>query len=490
VERFTRIALSVGNIGGFAMAHATVRPSRVIWITTDHQRFDCVAANGNPAIHTPNLDRLVKGGVSFDNVFIQHPACMPSRASFMTGLYPTQTGVTCNGMELPFTGVQTCADIFAQNGFETAQIGKLHFQCHWSHDLRLSPRHPYGFHYFMLAEEPGRYDDAYGMWLRTEHPEHAREMTMPRVFFAGPKKHEKHLVTVEAPAEFSHPGFCATQTIKYLTHCQGQPRCFLHMGMYAPHPPFNPPKDIFARYANAALPQPEWREDETADKPDPLRRSILEYRKLGYDATTQRRYFYAMCTLLDSQVGRLLDFLEKRGELDDTLILFMSDHGDMLGDHSLYNKSQYYHQVLRVPAIMHWPRGLSGGRRVAGLVEAVDLLPTLCDLAGVNPAVPMSGISIADALRSGKTESLRPDVLTMHGAPQQPLEGALRTAEFNYIRFGQGREVLFDLKRDPNEFVNCAQKDEYRPRLVEMRERLLDRILAAGRSTLPAHFPY
>ena len=156
------------------------RPRHVLWITTDHLRYDCLGANGNPAIHTPNLDRLAAGGVVLDRCYAQNPLCMPSRVSFMTGQYPCRTGVTCNGPALPEDRGPTCAQVFAAAGYETAQIGKLHLEPHDEMDLDPAGRLRYGFDFMALSEEPGCYEDAYVRWLRSEHPEHERTMRMPR----------------------------------------------------------------------------------------------------------------------------------------------------------------------------------------------------------------------------------------------------------------------------------------------------------------------
>ncbi|MHC4502791.1 MAG: sulfatase-like hydrolase/transferase, partial [Planctomycetota bacterium] len=155
-------------------------PKNVIWITTDHMRYDCIGAHGNAAMHTPNLDFLVEHGVSFHSCFAQNPVSMPSRASFMTGLYPQQTGVTTNGHVLPADFPLVPARLFARGDYQAAQIGKLHFQEHEDSDLDPRARHDYGFDVFWIAEEAGCYEDAYMTWLRTEYPELVETFRVPR----------------------------------------------------------------------------------------------------------------------------------------------------------------------------------------------------------------------------------------------------------------------------------------------------------------------
>lgn len=137
------------------------RPTRVIWISSDHMRYDHIAAHGNPAMITPALDRLVEQGTGFDQCYVQNPICMPSRCSFMTGLYPQQTGITLNGQCLPADFHPTAAHAFKAGGYHTAQIGKLHLQPHDELDFDPRPRHAYGFDVLWLSEERGNYSDAY-----------------------------------------------------------------------------------------------------------------------------------------------------------------------------------------------------------------------------------------------------------------------------------------------------------------------------------------
>lgn len=467
---------------------ATVsRPRHIIWITTDHMRYDCISANGNPAVRTPNLDRLAAGGLVLEHCYGQSPVCMPSRASFMTGQYPCRTGVLTNGQTLPPERGPTCAEVFRAAGYETAQIGKLHLEPHDDMDLDPTPHRRYGFEYMALSEEPGCYDDAYTRWLRGRYPEHAETMRVPRPDERVHRGDSFDCRTVDAPPEASHAGFVASQTIQYLAYSRPS---FIHMGIYAPHPPLNPAAECYEPYRGAEVPPAHWREAEEADKPPPLRNMLSARRDVPPEEWRERRrFFYAMCTLLDSQVGRVIEALEERGELNETLILFMSDHGDMDGDHRMVSKqSSFYEEVMRLPVIIHWPAGgIVGGQRISGLVEAVDLLPTLCELAGVAIPRQVQGRSFAGRLM---TDQLRDDVLAMHAAPQRDIWAMLRSQEFKYIRYGPDAEVLYDLGNDPEEYTNCADDEAYREQLHEMRDRTLQRMLGAASSGIPRHRPY
>jgi arylsulfatase A-like enzyme len=466
---------------------AAAQPRHVIWISTDHMRYDCIGAHGNPAIHTPNLDRLVDGGVSLENCYGQNPLCMPSRASFMTGQYPCRTGVLCNGQELPPDHEPTAARAFAGAGWETAQIGKLHLQCHSEMDLDPRPSADYGFHYMALSEEPGCYEDAYLRWLRAWHPHYERTMRVPRPYERMQQGESVGCGAVDAPAEVSQAGFVAGHTIQYL----GGQQSFIHAGIYAPHPPLNPPQEMLAQYEGVELPERIARENEAEDKPEPLSNMLGWCERDRAHWLERRRLFYAMVTMLDSQVGRIMDHLESRGELEETLILFMSDHGDMDGDHWLFSKQpSFYDQVMRLPAVFHWPAGLPAGRRVSDLVENVDLLPTVCDLAGVPLDRRFQGRSAAAWLRGEADGEFRRDALSMHAGPGADIWAMLRTREAKYIRYGPGDEVLYDLQADPEEFYNIAGNPDAADRLHALRDRLLQRMLGAATSMQPRHRPF
>lgn len=450
------------------------RPRNIVWITTDHMRYDCVGANGNPAMHTPNLDALAEGGVRFADCYANNFVCMPSRCSFMTGCYPEQTGVMQNGQELPDDFPWTAPRVFGAGGYRTVQIGKLHFQGHEDMDLDPRPRNTYGFDVFQLSEEPGCYEDAYRTWLRGEHPELVDAFTVPRPMSQDRRKERTQFQVLDAPWEASHSGWVATQACRYLGAwgVRREPQ-FMHLGFYAPHPPLNPTREMAAPYEGVELPELARREDDWNDPGDLPQETLEAYR----------RHFYAMVTGVDMAVGRVCDELRRIGQLEDTLIVFGSDHGDHCGDHGRIAKGPtYYESVMHMPWILHWPNGFpQGGRRIDGLVEMVDILPTLCELAGISPPAAMQGRSYAQSLLSGAPITPRSDVYgTGLGGKIM-----LRTPERKYLRYHGDRrnpEVLYDLVQDPGEFRNVAGDAAYADELPALRERALERVLEASSS--------
>ncbi len=460
------------------------KPKHVVFITTDHMRYDCIAAHGNAAMRTPNLDLLVNQGVSFDQCHVQSPLCMPSRGSFMTGLYPWQTGVTANGHRLPPEFTPTMPRLFAAAGYETAQIGKLHFEPHEDHDLDPRPRHDYGFDHFWIAEEAGCYEDAYMTWLRTEHPELVETFRVPRST-APDRGAETRGRVLDAPWTASHSGWIAAQADRYLSRRAKPRQVFAHLGFFAPHPPLNPTADVFAPYADAQLPALRLAGEEWHDKPAPLAGMLQAHARqwAPEQLVEYRRHFYALVTGVDNAVGQVLDRLRHESVLEDTLIVFTSDHGDMCGDHQMVLKHHsFYDELTRVPCVLYWPRGLgTTPRRVGGLTELIDLMPTMLALCGQAVTAPLAGRNLAPDLLAGREPAGREDVLSMY----HPDSTMLRSATHKYIRWNaQGTEVLYDLRSDPGELVNRAADPAAAAELQRMRDRMLTRVLAASQSPL------
>ena len=464
----------------------------MIWITTDHMRYDCIGANGNQSIHTPNLDFLAENGVSFDNCFAQNPLCMPSRASFMTGLYPQQTGVTHNGHCLPPDFEPVVAKCFKAGDFLTTQIGKLHFQPHEDNDLMPCGRYNYGFDKFYAAEEPGPYEDAYMTWLRTEYPELVDTFRIPRS--TSPKRNSSESINIlDAPWQASFSGWVAEQTKRHINGFGGNKnadRDFIHMGFYAPHPPLNPTEEMFAAYKNSAVKIPRFQKtDEAADKPPPLAAILSEHNKRSHEHyLNYRKHFYAMVTGVDMAVGGVIDQLRKRKELDETLIIFSSDHGDMCGDHSSSSKHHsFYDEIMHLPLIIFWPDVLGcRPRRITGLVEMVDLLPTILGLCGIIVPRVMSGNDYSSNILNGSDIEGRDTVMAFH----YPNTLMLRSQAYKYIRYQENEEVLYDLEIDPGETVNQAENQEYSEILHMMRNKSVTRLAEASRSRLPRHYEF
>ena len=451
----------------------TTRPN-ILLISTDHMRYDNVGANGNPHMHTPTLDRLAREGVSLENCFVQNPVCMPSRASIWTGRYCQNHRVTTNGITLPKSET-TIAHALQNAGYFTANVGKLHFLPHFGKDRDHRQNEAlyagYGYEFNLLSDEPGCYPDAYMQWVERHAPQHVDACRVPLP--TGARGHFDEWV-FGAPEEYSHPACIAGQVRELVEAHTGTRPFFISAGFYAPHPPLNPPQRYLDMYQPDDLPLPEIHDSES--------------QRPGYrfaDITPARwqrtkAYFYAMCSTVDHYVGQMLEALESAGLADNTLIVFTSDHGDALGDHGAVGKGpSNYDSIVRVPCLLWAPGRLPAGRRVEALVESIDLFPTLCHYADTPMPVGVKGRDLAELLE-GATEDGREDILIEVKDPSSGFSlKTLRSREFKYFRYHDGREVLYDLREPEPEVFDRAADPEWRQPLEAMRERLLARLIDA-----------
>ncbi|MEM6822533.1 MAG: sulfatase-like hydrolase/transferase [Verrucomicrobiota bacterium] len=455
-------------------------PSRIIWITADHMRTDHIASWNSPWMQTPNLNRIAESGVNFRECFAQSPLCMPSRCSFMTGLYPQQTGVTTNGHCLPNDFKPTVAHSFSEAGYITAQIGKLHFQPHEDMDFDPRERHDYGFDIFQLSEEAGCYESPWFRWLEGKYPEYKDAFRVPRPS-SDERTQEYCLRPVDAPWQASQAGWIV-DSAKRLLKSRADDRMFMHLGFYNPHPPLVPAREALDTYSEVEFPEIKKLPVEWGDKPEPLA-SLLKSQceRSSKELKEFQLGLAAMVTEMDLAIGSLIEYLESKGLLDDTLLVVSSDHGDMAGNHGMILKNcSFYDDIMRVPLILHWPKGLGKERRdITGLVELVDVMPTLLGLCNAPESPVFQGNNYAAELAEGSSITGRDDVIAYH-------EGGylmLRSKDHKYIRYeATGGEVLFDLTENTPEVINLVDDSSQSALVNQIRDRALGRSLMASDS--------
>ncbi len=461
-----------------------MRRPNILILYTDQQRWDALGANGNAEILTPNLDQLAQQGVNFDHYFVQNPVCMPSRVSFLTGQYPSKLGITQMGVPVPHDAV-TLPRLLKPYGYRSANIGKLHFLPHANRDHRV-PHPDYGFDHLEIADEPGPYEDAYRAWVRRQRPDQLNNISvglppMTTVWYDAMKikDHVKHRVdgprfdfggAVPFPGDddVTHSAFVAEQTIEFLTQ-QSDAQPFLCIaGFYSPHSPWVVPQRFLDMYDPDKLTVPTYPPDVEARRDDKFTDENLRSAKHGY---------YAMITEVDYHVGRILDTLTEQYLVEDTIVIFTSDHGEWLGDHLRYGKGYPGSDVVsRVPFIVRWPNGgLGVGQTVHEIIEGVDVVPTLMACAGMQIAPHLQGESLFNVLQDPSTADDGMALMEATGWKH------LRTAHFRYVIHDDGREHLWDIETDPLEYNDIAQDEAYASVLAEHRHMLIQRLLQAER---------
>ncbi len=426
------------------------RPPNILFFFTDMQRFDTIGALNNPLIQTPNLDRLVREGTAFENAFSPCPVCIPARYSMHYGLYAQRTGLVEN-RTMPADNGASLPGLLAKAGYRTHAVGKCHF----------TPDHAAGrgFQTRRIQEEcvsdPAR--DDYVAWLRDRgldyyEPQGARgEMYyIPQISSYPVEAHPSHWV--------------GDETIRFLREQRGRQEPWMVFSSFIhPHPPFALPKPWHKLYRTPEMPTPFLPENR-ADLQVCINRSQnrYKYRDRGLDLQllrTIRAYYYATISFVDFQIGRVLSELEEAGALDNTLVLFSSDHGELLGDYGCFGKRSMHDPSARVPLLARQPGRFAAGARCATAVSLVDILPTALESAGVPwRDRGLDGVDLAE-VAAGRVAADRV-VYSQHEAGPRALHMAV-SRRWKYVwSAGDDREFFFDRENDPREVVNLADAAE------------------------------
>ena len=463
-----------------------MRRPNILILYTDQQRWDTLGANGNREILTPNLDALAKSGVNFSHHFVQNPVCMPSRISMLSGRYPSSLGITHMGVPVP-QETMTLPRLLKRYGYRSANIGKLHFLPHANRDHRL-PHPDYGFDHLEISDEPGVYEDAYRAWARQRAPEQMDSISAgippaTRTWYRtmGIDDEVVHRGDPEGRFDFdggipfaaddglTHSAFVAEQTIEYIRQQGSQP--FLCIaGFYSPHAPWMAPQKYLDLYDPEKLSVPEFPVEIERQRP----------RKSGQrfsDAHLRRakQGYYAMISEVDDHVGRILGALDAEGLRENTVVVFTSDHGEWLGTHLKFGKGYPADDaVSRVPLIVSAPDGKSG-QNVDDIVEAVDIVPTLLSLAGIQAPPTLQGVSLADVVTRGAEASKQAALTEGDGWK------CLRNRDYRYLIHSDGSECLWHIKSDPGEYADVVNDPAHQPALSRCRRQLLERLLQMER---------
>jgi len=465
----------------------------ILWITTDRQRFDTLGCYGNLWTRTPHLDALAGKGVLFEHAYCQSPICSPSRASFLTGRYPRTTRVNRNGQVIP-ADERLASRLFADAGYLCGHVGKMH----------LAPGAPQAGHW-----SERRIDDGYVFYQWSLHHNNA-EMS-PYAAWLDQQGVDYHAEPVNGspyvqfglPSAQTNVSWIADQVIGFVRGCAKVKKpWFCTMGIEDPHNPFDPPREYLERYLPQLdrIPLPRYSPGELDTKPvfQRIDRDGVWGSGAGHFAASQmseddhrliRAAYWAQIDHIDAVLGRVLNALRNADQADNTIIVFHADHGEMLGDHGIYFQGAYFYQeMLHIPLLIHWPTGLAGPRRCPGLVELVDIAPTLLEAAGLPVYPGMQGCSLWPIL-SGTVDA-QPHREDVYAEYYQAIPNtykrcggahatALRSRDY-FISVVHTLEAgeLYDLRKDPGEVHNLWDDTDYRDVKSKLLKRLCDRMAA------------
>lgn len=452
-----------GAAGQVEHQGADMERPNILLLMTDQQRPDSLGCYGSPVARTPNLDRLAREGVLFENCYVQNPLCCPSRYSLLTGRYPHSHGVRSNWYA-PRPGEQSFAHQLGRVGYHTAAIGKMHFTP-W-HDT-------FGFDGRIIAEAKFAVDtpDDYERFLRRhgtsrknlydlDSPEYIRNATA---------------VKSKLPQQLHIDSFVGRSIVEYLW--SARPPFCCAASFLSPHNPYDPPAPYDSMFTGVRFPPRNMYPGEASEKPP----EAYEYinNRLKWPIKTDqlspeqiqltKSYYYGTCTLVDDWVGRILEVLRTRNLTDNTIILYTSDHGDLLGDHGLIYKQCFYEQSVKVPLIVHAPSRFRP-RRVSDPIEALDIFSTVCELGRAWPGAGRQSRSLVPLLDGRSGYLHREAVFSENHFGRMVRHGSYKMVYYPGKPYGE----LYNLAEDPDEAVNLWTRLDGSPVKQRLKDLLLD----------------
>lgn len=484
------LALSLCSLIAFSVAQTTAADKpNVLFIISDDLNT-ALSGMGHPECKTPNLDKFAKTGVSFTRAFCQFPLCGPSRASIMTGQYPLVNRVAGNGGMVNPQRV-TLPRHFANHGYWTARVSKIYHM---------------GIPGDIVEGNPGR--DHVGSWDETYNitalealtPGKAEDFANPDTVAQFAEERQKWLaaqasgkpyrfskvaraqyasIEVEEKNEYLLADTMATDRAIELLQARADKSepFFLAVGMVRPHFPFIATEETMGQYRAEKLFVPNVPSSDHDDIPSQAMGSVLNFDRSPIQK--MRRAYYGAVSFMDRQVGRILAELDRLKLRDNTIVVFVSDHGYLLGEHHMWKKSKLWEEAIRVPVIISAP-GRKQGMKCDHVIELVDLYPTLAELAGLPRESKTQGQSLVSLLDNPQASLSRSDAFIQVGAGF-----GLRSGKWAYMWYPASKKkqkegfMLYDMEKDPAQYTNLADTTDCVSIRKQLHERLMQRIEAA-----------
>lgn len=461
----------------FSQTLKAEKQPNIILIITDQQRGDAIGCSGNDRIITPNIDSLADDGYYFCNAYSATPSSTPARAGLLTGLSPWHHGMLGYGnvaehyrYELP--------QMLSDCGYLTLGIGKMH----WRPQNVL-----HGFHATIL-DESGRVESPYFMsdyrkWFQTMAPGKNPDET-------GIGWNEHAAATYKLPENLHPTVWTGDVAVCTIQHYEGDKPLFLKVSFARPHSPYDPPKRVLDKYVNIDMEPPakgEWSKHigENITSPESDKDAAFAHFCDEY-VMNSKKHYYAAITLIDEQVGRIVQALKEKGIYDNAIVCFTSDHGDMMGDHHHWRKTYAYEGSSAIPFIIKFPQKMKVmkpvGTVIENPVELRDIFPTFIDLAGGQVPAEIDGKSLALLVKE-KDPKWRRWIDMEHATcySDHNYWCALTDGKIKYIWFlHTGEEQLFDLVNDPKETKDVSRERKYRRHLDELRTAMIEHLSERG----------
>lgn len=448
----------------------------VVLMMVDQMRGDCLGVNGNEFIETPNLDMMATQGYNFENAYTAVPSCIAARAAVLTGMSQKSHGRVGYEDGVEWNYENTIASEFSKAGYHTQCIGKMHVY---------PERNLCGFHNIMLH-------DGYLHFARNKEGKAATQIEQCDDYLKWFREKNGHTVDlidigldcnswVARPwgyEENLHPtNWVVNESIDFLRRRDPGKPFFLKMSFVRPHSPLDPPKFYFDMYKDEKLPEPlmgDWAitiDKDNRGKDINCIKGIVNKKALK----RAKAAYYGSITHIDHQIGRFLIALSEYGELNNTIFLFVSDHGDMMGDHNWFRKAIPYEGSARVPFLIYDPGNLLKGEKgkvFDEVLELRDIMPTLLDFSDIEIPDSVEGLSLKN-LVEGEDTTWREYIHGEHSFGDDS-NHYIVTKRDKFLWFSQrGEEQYFDLENDPNELTNLINSKKYKERIDYLRKILI-----------------
>lgn len=490
----------------------------ILLITSDQQHFNTIGAF-NPEISTPNLDRLVKEGTTFDRAYTPNPTCTPTRASIITGQYPSQHGAWTLGTKL-LEDQHTVGEDFLSHNYRTALIGKAHFQQLFEgkgfDSLESYPimqdldfwknfdEEYYGFEHIELARNhanEGHIGEHYALWLKEKGLDNYKD------YFVGPTgtmdpsiEHKWSL-----PEELHYNTWVAERTnAKLAEYVEKDENFFMWSSFPDPHPPYLVSEPWDTMYDPEKITLPKGREGEHKQNPphfgltqeeNPDFSAYQETGKIihGYHShlMTEENHkkntavYYGMISMMDKYIGQILDKLEELGIADNTVVVFTTDHGHFFGQHGLQAKGGFhYEDLIKVPFIVRYPNEVAANQVSHSMQSLVDLAPTFLSFTDIPIPYQMTGVDQSKVWAGEKDEARDHIICEFRHEPTTIHQKTYVDERYKItVYYNQTYGEIFDLKNDPEEYNNLWNQEEYK----DLKQELLLKYIWAelGKEPMP-----
>jgi arylsulfatase A-like enzyme len=456
----------------------TVAQPHILILMTDQQRADCLRCAGHPQLRTPNIDRLAGEGMRFAQATTASPICMPARASFASGLYPHNHGIWGNKGEMPADD-ETFFQLLRGAGYFTVAIGKSHYYDP-GRGGHMRDREGYmrarGFEFVHETTGPQATVrmDSYvtdewkknGLWKTIAADYRKRELPGELIVDPSPLAVEDYL-----------DSYIGRQAEAFLgAYKHSRPLC-LFVGFAGPHEPYDAPGPYAAMYRPEDAPRPIPVPEQYKTLPDRIRnkKAFEVLPQVTLDRIPQvRSSYYGKISLIDVWVGRILEAFRRRGWLDDALVVFLADHGEMLGDHGRLRKSTFHESNVRIPLILRWPGRFPANTVTDALAEIGDVFPTLLEAAGCDPSARCLGRSLWPVLRDPTSELRKYQLSEVRYGDRQIM---IRSRQYKLAIDSQSQAyMLYDLALDPDEQHNLVVDESARSLKQQLRHDMHKRL--------------